>query len=303
MAMYKHNLNGRAIMIEPQEVNKDELKLALQTFIKTFWGQYSLFGMHHINNSKFGPNVSLYLKKEFNTNDLSGMDLHNMDFRFANLEHLKFDGSDISGANFAGASLISCSLEKVVTNRKTNFKSSCLVNAKFTGSQLSNVNFSKALAHFANFDRCKINMANFNEADCTQMSLSYAEVNNCDFENSNLTGCKVNHSTLSRLKLRHALLTDSDFRQCDIKVKSQSTSSFFSDTVHYSLVNVSLCAAPFLGPAMAANYPTSSTKECVITNKPTVIFSEASDVHNLQLDNYDYDNQSLQQKGAIIKPK
>ncbi len=143
---------------------------------------------------------------DFERVDLSGLNLHGVDFtppRFqgtnlsgCNLTRAKLTFGDAHNADFSNTNLERTKLSMIkATNAK--FIGCNAIGANFSMSDVSNANFTTANLTTANFRASRIVRANFASANLTGADLSVSDLNDSDFSTAMVSGASVEGSTVT----------------------------------------------------------------------------------------------------------
>lgn len=137
--------------------------------------------------------------------DLSGMDLHNIDFSETNLRQ-----AILHGANLSNSCFISCNLS-VADLSYSNLSGCLLIDADLSLANLDSSNLCKA-------DLSKANLVNSNLSGCCleNAKLDFAYLDYADLKYANLTYATIKHSSLYYANLSNATIEYTLFTNSDI---------------------------------------------------------------------------------------
>jgi uncharacterized protein YjbI with pentapeptide repeats len=142
---------------------------------------------------------------QLSNDNLSQLNLSNINFSKCDLTNFYFKHTNLSGANLSNTILIKADFTySNLTN--TNFSNANLSYANFTNAELNGTNFNNAhLSHiqlyFAKLDGAKFCGANFIETDFRGLELSGLDFSNANLSDLNLTGTKFIWANLSGANL------------------------------------------------------------------------------------------------------
>ncbi len=157
---------------------------------------------------------------------------------------------DLSGFDLTGADLTGCQL------KRTNFKGTCLDNAKLVQVMGSEADFTKASLKGADFDRAALNKSIFKESDLTGAlakqalfkgsnfagatldgaDFHMAILEKTDFTKASLNGTRINMCMVSG-KADNADFRNADIKKCIFKESSLDGTDFGKASIHESLFN------------------------------------------------------------------
>ena len=162
----------------------------------------ALFRKNNVEHSKFSREDILegyQQKKEFNSENLAGIDLSDLD-----LSGISLSGCNLSQCNLTRTRLNYADLSETTlihTNLyETQLENANLSKAMIRDSSLIKTNFKECLAPYILLDTCVGTDCNF-----SNMNFSYSQIKNCQLSKSLFVSIKANFSTI----------TDSTFEFCN----------------------------------------------------------------------------------------
>lgn len=147
------------------------------------------------------------VQANFEGKDLQGLNLENLDLRYAifknsNLIRVKITNCQLQGSDFSGAHLnYSYSQDSDFSHsnlQNTNFEGSTIINSTFEYTKMNKTNFSKTKTRNVNFSYSKGEANNFKSAQLigadftniifTKTSFQFSNITNASFINAELIG-------------------------------------------------------------------------------------------------------------------
>ena len=144
-------------------------------------------------------------KKSLEDLDLSGADLHDIDFTERSLAYSKLDGANLKGAKLNRAKLSHASLV-----------GASLEGAKLDGADLESANLSKVRADKASFVKANLVHANLEQASLNGAVLDDADLSDVDATRAGFSEAKLRRVKANRAKLDRTSLVAADFEYASL---------------------------------------------------------------------------------------
>lgn len=142
----------------------------------------------------------LVTSKNFDFQDLSGLNLRNIDLSGAN-----FEGADLTGANLSQAALWKSQLSKAN-----------LSHANLSGAKLGKANLAEAVLQKATLSEADLSGANLQGANLSGADLARAQLWGANLEKANLRGAILTEANLLHTNLKGADLSKANLRGANL---------------------------------------------------------------------------------------
>ena len=215
---------------------------------------------------------------DFFAEDLSGLDLRNVDFSGANLEKSDLSDSNLEGANLSKARLIGADLNNTNMNdcnlMRAKLDEMFAENSTFENAELKQCSFNEAEFHGCSFEgttlteakgrgaqfiNCRLQGIDMSETKCTGLTLKSCQAdfglfNGARFAKANITECTFDdasfykvllaESNIEKTAFSRANLTQSNWNNATLKANSFDQSILdYADLTGIDLSSLSLKTA------------------------------------------------------------
>jgi hypothetical protein len=167
--------------------------------------------------------------------DLTGADLHEMNFRGDGLKYANFQNTHLSRANLADAELVLCDFSGA------DLSHAMCVKANFQMSLMEGVNLRGANLHSANLSNVQLTNANLNEADLRFANFYYTILKESDLTATLLYRTRFCGAEFRDVDFKDARIGDTIFSDTDLSgvhgleaTKHNSPSTVGVDTIYRS---------------------------------------------------------------------
>lgn len=155
-------------------------------------------------------NISKFIFDKYQTNNLSGVDLSNIDFSYCYLDYLNLSFCNLTNCNFAKASLFNSNLNSADISN-ANFKNCKLISTNMANTKLRKNDFKGALVHFVDFSKCTLNKIDFSKSDVTEPNFTQARLNKVNLSSLDLNKTCFARSYFIKCNLSRCNLTETNF--------------------------------------------------------------------------------------------
>ncbi len=213
--------NGMGIGLSIAQAVSSAAASSSQSYAKSYASAYSKNAVASVTGVQQCTGCS------FENADLSGKDLHGVNYSESDFSHAKlrnvnfsggnfvgvdFSGADLHGASFRGANLSGC-----------DFSKADLSGVDFTGAKLSGADFSGTVLSGATlrevFDTCSgcdFNHSNLAGLDLSRVHAQGIDLSGADLRNANLSGSTFTGVDFSHARMDGANLAGATLNGCDL---------------------------------------------------------------------------------------
>lgn len=177
--------------------------------------------------------------------DLSNMDLRGAQFQQAQLQVVKFNGTQLDSANFSGAVLIGINFDETKLQnakfaqaeiKKVTFFEAEMKNVDFSGTQWSDSMMSYFSCEGCNFKSAQLSGAILDGSHLPHSNFAESILENVNFSSSDLTGAIFVKANLTGANLSKSQLTKANFQAARLKATNISQAAYaeaiFKDAVY-----------------------------------------------------------------------
>lgn len=188
------------------------------------------------NREDVRPANMIIEKEDFTDQDLSYMNLKNIEFIGCDFKRANLTGSSISECGFKGGAMIDANFTRVTVS-KTKINNVVFHSTKFDGCKIEDSDISRCRSeaikmHAFLIDRCSIVNSSIEWSDVCDVSLANTNIYKCYVEGLAGTDLRfeenmqVSNSNFTNLRLVHSAFADTEM----MGKKNRLSNAYFTDT-------------------------------------------------------------------------